>query len=274
MKRLSSLIASLFLLSVVSVSALAQAQPYVPSDPRFELSAGLFLTESDTKVRLDSVELGEGTTLDFEKDLGFNQTETIWHADALWRIGKRQRHQLELGYFSLSREGRKVLDEDIQFGDEVFSLHADIRTTFDARMLKLGYTYMFYQHERFSAGVSVGGFVSKLGVSIAEASIGQSETEEKTLPLPTGGLRAEYRLMKNLRLRGAGDVFFISTDHYSGTLFNLRSALEYDVGDRIALGLSYNYLHIDGTLVSSSGNGNLTAIWGMHGLVAFAKYRF
>jgi hypothetical protein len=248
------------------------SNPYL--DPAFELSIGLFLTESDTRIRLDSAELGTGTELDFEDDLGFDTSETLWRADAIWRFGRQQKHRLELSYFSHQRVGEITLDETIQFGDEIFDLHADIRSEFSAELLKAGYTYSFYRAGGFTGGASLGAFVTKVKASISETNLGQTEAEQISLPLPAVGLRGDWRLSKKLVWRNSGDVFFIDTKRYGGTLFDVRSTLEYSVTRNVALGLSYNYLHIDGDLKSRSSDAVLAAQWGMHGLVSYMKLMF
>lgn len=258
----------------LSGQSLADGGDEFRPDPKFEISLGLFLTTSSTKIRLDSGNGEPGTELDFEDDLGFSSGETLWRADALWRIDRRQRHRLELSYFSHERFGEITLDEDIRFGDEVFNLHADIRTEFSAELLKAGYTYNFYRDGGFTAGASIGAFVTKVKASISEVNIGQTEAEQISLPLPAAGLRGDWRLMKNLVWRNSADVFFIDTKRYGGTLFDVRSSLEYALGRNVALGLSYNYLHIDGDLKSRSSDAVLAAEWGMHGIVSYVKLMF
>ena len=55
----------------------AGAQAVEPLWPTFALSAGAFLAESDSTLRVDATELQVGTEVDFEGDLGLDEEETL-----------------------------------------------------------------------------------------------------------------------------------------------------------------------------------------------------
>ncbi len=255
---------------LASHSALAQGED--ARRPRFEIAAGAFFTSSDTGLRVDSNVLGLGTRLDLEDDLGFDRDDTAARVDAIWRLGSRRRHRLDASYFRLSREARRVIDREIQFGDRVYQLNADIRADLELDVFKLDYTYMFLQNERGELGGSVGVFGIGQSASLSEATLGGRETSDLTFPLPTIGLRGDVSLSERFILKASADAFFIDTGEYNGQLYDGLVAIEFDAFRNVGFGLGYNYAYLDVGASRDEGDASLDLTY--DGALAYLKLMF
>ena len=56
-----------------------------PLDKKFSVSVGAFITDHDTRIRLDT-DAGPGTEVSLENDLGLDATTNIMRFDAAWRF--------------------------------------------------------------------------------------------------------------------------------------------------------------------------------------------
>jgi hypothetical protein len=240
--------------------------------PRFELRAGAFFSTSSSDLRVDSTTLGLGTTINLEDDLGLESDDTTARVDGVFRFGSQQRQRIDATYFGLSREAQRIIDREIQFGDRVFPINADIRAKLDLNIFKLDYTYMFYQSDTAEVGASIGIFGVDQSASLSEVSLGGVESGDVTFPLPTLGLRGDIGLWPRITLRASGDVFFIEVGDYSGELYDLLVALEYDVFEHVGVGLGYNYADLGVSANRDAGEIDLDVAY--DGALAYVKLAF
>src|SRR5262245_51114722 len=74
------------------------AQAWGEKRPQFELAGGAFFPNSDTELRLNS-RLGIGTSINLERDLGFESDAVTGWVDAAMRFGSKRRHRVDVTYF-------------------------------------------------------------------------------------------------------------------------------------------------------------------------------
>lgn len=238
--------------------------------PKAELSLGVFLTDNGTDFQLDSETLGVGTPIDFERDLDLNVKEAVFRGDGYWRFGNRGRHRVDGSFFSLSRDGSKTIDLSIKFGDETFSIAAEIETEFDVKIFKADYTYMIFQGDHYEVGASIGTFVFDFDASIREASLGKIGSSDLTVPLPTLGLRGNVEILPKLVLKASGDVFALSVGKYDGTLYDVLVGLDYNVTDHIGIGVGYNYVDMDVNI--DNKDFDVDVGWTYKGALVYLKF--
>ncbi len=118
---------------------------------RFVISLGAFITDRDTSTRVDSSTLGRGTTIVLEDDLGLDSSQTVFRIDGHFRIAER--HRLDFSVFDLSRDSTWTIDQNIQYGDEVFLADTTIDSNFDLNIYKIAYTYSIWWTEHGFLGV-------------------------------------------------------------------------------------------------------------------------
>src|SRR5262249_24026522 len=117
------------LLPLVCLAACGLARPACaeggnPLHQKIALSLGVFNMSSDTSVRADGLNGNSiGDRIDLERNLDV-LNENVFRAELLWRF--LERHKLLLMYIDTSREGRRVIDRDIHFGDTTFPIDAEV----------------------------------------------------------------------------------------------------------------------------------------------------
>lgn len=217
---------------------------------RAELSVGAYLVTFGSDVRADSDDLGRGTKIDLEDQLDLDDEIVAYRVDGYWRFFNR--HRLELGYYDVSRDGERTLDEQIQFGDEVFDAGVTVESDFDFRVGKVAYAYSLIQNDQWDAALSLGVTAIQFKAAIeGEVFVGNqslnagTETKETLAPIPVLGGRVWYAFADNWTARLKGDIFKLDIGKYEGSLYDAELALDYDLTDAFGVTLGYNYVNID-----------------------------
>ena len=128
------------------------AQPEL--DDWFNVSLGAFITTRDTDTRLDSNTLRKGTTINLEEDLALDTSNSVFRLDSHYRFDDRRR--INSSVFDLLRDSSKVIQRDIQFGENFFSLDTVINATSDLTIYKLACTYSLMRRDDGYLGVTAG----------------------------------------------------------------------------------------------------------------------
>ena len=152
---------------------------------RFAISLGAFITDRNTKTRFDSSTLGRGTTIVLEDDLGLDSTQTVLRLDGYVRFAER--HRLDFSVFDLSRDSTSTIDQDIQYGDEVFPVDTTVNTSFDLDIYKIAYTYSIWSNDHGFLGADFGLHAADLDIALSEPSAGQMEVASVIAPMPVVG---------------------------------------------------------------------------------------
>lgn len=236
---------------------------------RFSLSLGVFITDRDTKARLDS-SLGDGTNTDFENDLGLNASDLVFRIDGYFRFSER--HRADFSVFDLSRKSSWQIERDIQWGDTLFSIDTVIKSNFDLKIYKAAYTYSFLHGDTGYLGATIGIHVTDSKVSLAEQNLGQAEVGSLTAPLPVIGLRGERQLSERWTFRASGEFFFAEYDNIDGSLTDLYVGFDYSVRDSLSLGVGFNSVTINVDATKNNFAGSLN--WRYSGGLVFLKFNF
>jgi hypothetical protein len=218
------------------------------------LSIGGFITNSTTELQINSKALGAGAVVDLENALGVSADKTTWRLDGFWRFGSTRRHQIDVHYYDSRRSGSKVLDQDIQIGDEAFPINAAVDTEFDLRFLNVDYSYAFLQDSRVRLSGAIG--LHTTGVELKMQEVGGAarvEEESFTAPLPVVGLRGDVVLTEKWRLKGGLDLLYLSYSGYTGVLSDALLAVEWLPFKHVGFGAGLNAVNIK---VESDGDND------------------
>ena len=153
------------------LSSMAVATPDMSREKRFLMGFGAFWPNIDSEAHLDSKDLGTGTDIDFESDLGLKDTDTLFTVFMAARISKRWRGEFE--WFQLNRKKRTVIDEQIKWGDEVFDIGADIKSEFNLDLYRIGLNYSIVRKPRTVAGIGFGAHVTRFDAKLKAIDLGQ-----------------------------------------------------------------------------------------------------
>lgn len=210
---------------------------------RFSFNLGAFITLLNSDVRIGSEALGLGIDIDVEEALDLDTSTTVFRAGALYRFGRSRRHRLDLTYFDLRRRGTKVLERDIEFDDQKFTIGTTIDSFFNVRIFKGAYNYSFFQDDRFDVALSLGLYVTPIDIGISAAGIG-TEEEHITAPLPVFGLRADFALTPKLFLKQKLEFFYLEIDNFKGSILDGSIGLEYNAWKHVGFGIAADVLSL------------------------------
>ena len=236
----------------------------------FSISLGVFLTDRESKSRLNG-SLGDlGTIIDLESDLGLDRSDTVFRLDGYWRFNER--HRIDLSVFDLSRQKTRVIDEEIEWGDTVYPINARIKSEFDVVIYKLAYTWSFLRREKGYLGLTGGLYIASFGTSLREANLGGVESDTVTAPLPVIGLRGEYEISDRWTFRASGELFALEYEEYDGSLVDLYAGVDYQMWKHASIGLGINSVVLDVGITRERFTGNFD--WRYDGGLLFVKFDF
>jgi hypothetical protein len=191
--------------------------------------------------------LGVGTSLDFTNTLGGDTSTDAFRVDTLYRFNDR--HAVGFSWYRVGLSGEKVLNQQIQVGDQVVATGATTQTGLSFNIYRLLYDYSFYRNDKVELAISPGLYVMKTtfnfaGQGIINGTPGNATVvhEEATLPLPSIGLVANYNITPKLQFQNRYDFFYLTLNNYTGSMFEFYAGLEYRLFRHFAMGAAYDRL--------------------------------
>ena len=240
--------------------------------PRFKVAAGFFASFFNTQLRLDSEELGIGTEIDLEDDLGFSTRKFDFRGGGYWRLGVR--HRITFGYFSLARRSTKVIDEEIQFGDDVFEVDTEVEAEFSSAIPSLGYKFSFIASRKVEASVGIGlsAQVTRTSLSAVGSVNGgdldaQSEQKNVTLPIANFNLGATWSPIPRFLVGGTVGGLYVKISDIEASVVTAGINAEYYLLRNLGFGAGYNYVKLGAE--NTSGN-TIDVTYRYSGLLVYA----
>jgi hypothetical protein len=235
------------LMVVAAPGAFAEAGN--PLNDRFNFSLGGFLLETDTTIRVDGE--ARGSEIDAGRDLGLQDADRF-RLDAYWRMTPRQK--LRLMYFDTRADGTRTIDEEIDFGDDVYPVDATVTGKVKTTVLSLAYEFDFLQRENWELGGTFGIHNLKFETSLSGEINGQAAAIESSAeangPLPVLGLHGIYRFNDKFYLDYGLQFFKISFDVYDGSVTDANISGVWQFSEHWGVGAGWNQfrtkLEVDG----------------------------
>lgn len=268
------------LVCAAAVPAYAQRE-FEPLFDKFNLQIEGSWVDVSTEIRLDSELLGKGTTLNFESDLGLAADKTIPTVAFQWQIAKR--HRLGLRWQKIDRSSVSQALTEIQWGDEIIPIDAQISLGFDITQTFVDYAYYPWVKERWAAGFGLGFRWMDLKATLGwrGENIDEEGTSEAKGSGPLPYLYFEYRRLFSDNWRFLTGVGWLSVKvgDIDGTQWVGHVSIEYLVGKWWSFGVGGNLATIDVDwkgLQTESGASLLTGAIKMdiNDISVFARVRF
>jgi hypothetical protein len=236
---------TVIVLLLVSAAARSFAQdvPHHPAlEDRFYFGVGVFFPKTSTKGQLDSNRLGVGATVDFEESLDMPRSKTVPAFAGRWRINQRWRIDAE--YFQLNRSSERVIDREIQWGDQVFAANTQVSSKFNFSDLRVSAGYSFFRTADKELGMGLGLHMAWYDVSLNSSS-SDREGQDVLAPLPVLSIYGQFALTDRWAVGSRLDRFSLSYDKFSGGLTSLALDLQYQPFRHVGFGLGYRGLFIN-----------------------------
>lgn len=228
-----------------AMSAASAQQAEIPLNPalrdRFWFGIGAFYPKTTTEAQLNSSTLGAGTNVTLEDSLGMDERKAVPNAMARIRFGERWRFEAE--WFQLNRDGQRVINRDIQFGDQVFPVNSTVSSSFDFYDLRLSAGYSFFKRQDKELGVGLGLHVAQYDIRLAGAALG-AQQEDVLAPLPVISLYGQFALTDTWAVGARLDRFALSYDKFEGSLSSMALDLTYQLLRNVGVGIGYRSLFI------------------------------
>ena len=206
---------------------------------RFSLGIGFFYSADNTGITLGSKQAGLGIVYDLEDALGLKTSSFVFRGDANLKFGKRHRSAVVLNYFGINRRATKTLEADLELGDITYPIGTKLDSKFYLSVIRAKYEYTFLQDERVSLGFSAGLYIIPLSFSVKSGS-SEEESTAFVAPLPVFGLRSDFLITKKLELKESAEFLYLKIDNFSGSILDLRLALEYRAFKHFGFGMGIN----------------------------------
>lgn len=240
-----------------------------PLDKKFSVSAGAFITDHDTRIRLDT-DAGLGTEVSLENDLGLDATTNIKRVDAAWRFSER--HRALFGVFDLSQTGSKTLDRDFVIDGETYSTDEAILTDWKMQLFELGYAYRIRGNERTQWWLNVSFFIQNTEITVVEtATGGDVSSEDVVLPLPKFGLAVDHVFNEHWFGHAGVDVFKLEIGDVGGSLVDLRATLDYRFTENFSIGAGWHLINVDVNLDRSVSDWQGRFNWETRGILLYGR---
>jgi hypothetical protein len=260
------------LIAVLAVSPFSLAVADVsgqPFDKRFSVSAGAFVTDHDTNIRLDT-DAGLGTVVNLEDDLGLDATTNILRVEAAWRFAER--HRAYFGIFDLSQTGTRTLDRDLIIDGETYSPGEAVLTDWKMQLIELGYSYRIRGNERTQWWVDVAFFIQDTAIIVQEtASGGDVSSEDVVLPLPKIGVGVDHAFSDRWIGHAGADFFKLKVGDVGGSLVDLRATLDYRFTDNLSIGAGLHWIDITVDLNRPVSGWQGQFDWNTLGMMVYGK---
>jgi hypothetical protein len=237
------LLSGFLLLAAIAVAtpAYTQSSTWNGIPGRFQIDAGYFLINAENKLTLDG-----GERVDFEKQLGLNDTASTFWLDGTWHLGRR--HQIKLDYTRLSRDRANYsLAQQFTWGGIVYNAGLSATTSSKSDILSGYYRFAVFRRDRFEIGPSIGfGYLWVTAKVDATGTVaGQSLTINRsaTVGTPTGALGAYVSGWPTQRLFLQGDFLYfkVKPSNSTASITDWRAGANYYFVRNAGLGVQYKY---------------------------------
>jgi len=260
---------------ILPVTASAADEGWGPGQDKWKFELGGYFPSVNTELQIDGIDAGDD--LDLEDKLGFSDSDALWRLDGYWRFFKK--HRLGFGYYGFRRDASRTLDAEIEIGDEVFPVGAQVNSELDLDFYTIEYLYSYFQGEKWELSAGLGAYWIDFAFSAdGKLSLGEAEFDEFfestdfNGPLPFLKLGFEYYITpKWLAVFKAG-YFQLNVGDIDGKLMNLGAKLEYQFTKTFGLGLGYDGFRIDVT--ADDGELRSDILYKYDGVQAYGTLRF
>ncbi|MCG6947400.1 MAG: hypothetical protein LJE93_00580 [Acidobacteria bacterium] len=231
-------------LAVMSAVPAEAQRDFEPLFDKFNFKLEASWVGLTTDIRLDSEVLGRGTTLSFEDDLDLDKNQVIPSLSLQWQIAKK--HKLGVRWQNINRDSSSQALTEIQWGDEIIPIDADITLGFDITQAFIDYAYYPWVKDRWGAGFGLGFRWMDIQATLAYRGEGEDDVVEGSgdvkgsAPLPY--IYFEYRRLfsDSWRFTTGFGWLYVNIGDVEGGQWIGRAQIEYLTDKRWGFGASIN----------------------------------
>jgi hypothetical protein len=262
MKLLITDLTACLLLAMLSGAVMAQEpdnstgyHPFLTD--KFHLGIGGFWPQKSLQIQVDGSDPAE--EIDFEEDLGFDESESTTSLNFRWRYSKNW--SLWGQYWAVDSEAGTILTEDIEWQDVIFKEGTFARSGSDVSITRVFFGRTVISKPRHEFGAGAGIHWIKLDAFIEGQIISGSTTEfrresvKSSLPLPNIGAWYMYSWSPKWLVDARLDWLSASIGKYSGGLWHAQGGIHYQISRTFGVGFAYSNFILDLDVDESDWHG-------------------
>jgi hypothetical protein len=268
-----------FLLSVPA----ARAEEFASKIPdRVWVDLGGMTTELSTDVSLTGKN-GVGAVVDFEDVFDLPGSKSTWQVQGTVRVSEKRRW-VDFGYVQINRSGGRQLQQDVQWGDYLFTAGGTVQAEFNTQFIYGAYRYDFLHEDKIRISGSAGLSWTVLGTQLAGNATfdngsgpvnGNYDVKESVgAPVPLVGLNFDWALTKGLVLRSYNRFFRIKVSDVDGGLYETGVHLNWYFIRNLGIGLGFDRIQVKLNEYKTSQGDTAKAGYTISGFGLYATLAF
>ena len=257
-----SVVMSLIATAIVSASifnhAIADDEAPVFAFPdTWMIRIGAYIVDGANTQFSVSSDVGLGAVIDYQKDLGGEDSDTIPRIDAYYRFNER--HRIDFTSFSIDRKGTRTLAIDFSIDGVDYTVGETINSDIEYTLYRLGYGYSFYHSPTVELTLTAGLNITSYDLKFALADGSSAESAGVTVPLPVVGLRMGYAITPKWSVRYVSEAFFVEfDDKFRGAILNYELNTEYKIFKHFALGVGIARIGVNAEVDDDDWRGQIS----------------
>jgi hypothetical protein len=223
------------------------AHPYLTE--RFYFDVGIYFPDRTLRISVDDQNGTRNRAIDFNDEFRIKRSDETAAFNFGWRMSKHWK--LAAQYFRTSDDVTATLDEEIEWGDGVVPVGADINAGQEFALTRVLIGYEFNNSGKQAFGIGGGLHILDISAYI-EGDITVDGTTEfgrrsvhATALLPNIGTWYRYSLTEKWVVTARLDWLSVEFGEYDGRLLNGSAGINYQMFDNFGIGANYNYFEVN-----------------------------
>lgn len=210
------------------------------ADELISLKGGYLNLDPDGRFAVSSQGLS-GTSVEFDDDLGFDESENLF-LEAGLQLGA---FRLFAAYLPLSFSGDGTLAKEINFNGETFGVGSRVDSDVDLDIYEAGLAWHIINFDDLPVRVQFGPEVAvkyvDADVSMEEDIFGTRESESVGVPVPTVGVRGRVAMADFLGVVGRAGYL----EYDDNSFLDVDAQVELSPLPMVGVFAGYRYLDVD-----------------------------
>jgi len=259
------LVSMLFAVDAQSLRAEDQDDVHPYLSEKFFVDLGAYFPNREVQFRVNGTLDAPNDNIDFGREFELGDSDQIFSLNFGWRFGEKW--ELGTQYFDASNGGGAVLEEDVEWGDVVFEQGSNVSAGTDFSILRIffGRNFESSERQRFGVGAGIhwlelGAFIEGNAIIAGGANMFRRESVSASAPLPNFGVWYMYSMSPKWAFKGRVDWLDVDVGEIGGSLLNISIGVNYQIFERVGVGLNYNSFDLDASVKKSNwrGGANIT----------------
>ncbi len=237
---------------------------------RFTFYAGVYSSKKGVRVGVNGE--SDNEIIDFSEKADFNENEVTLFLNINWRFARMW--TLSAEYFGVKNGISKRIDEDFEWGDQIYNGVGGIELGLNLNMYRIMFGRTIIKGQKYELGAGLGSHILDIETFIeGDAYINNENTGEDAstdferntvtvvAPLPNIGAWYFYAPTQKWMLTARVDWFALSINEYSGSMWNLGAGANYQFHKNIGVGLKYRYFDFTAKVDKDNWDGKFSLIF-------------